>query len=668
VTLQPAPPTDALRRGELLAYRRFALLCAVALPLLGYLHHRATPGAFDPPAQRLVVTVLCLAIVALTYRRSQRFLVETIYFTFSVTTGWAFELLVLNRFHADYAIGAMVIVAIVIVGFLDHRPLRAYLLAVFASLLLMAWLAPPSLPQRVTPDIFFTYLAVFSVLAGLTLRGRLALVRKLAASRARFELAAEGSNDGIWDWDLSTGRVYYSPRWKEMLGCEDEALAGRPEAWLERVHPEDAAALRRELERHFAGETLQLECAYRMRHRDGQWRWMLARGAALRGPDGRAHRVAGSQTDVTDRRRAEAQLLHEALHDSLTGLPNRALFQERLAQLFRRRPDGPGFAGLFFDLDRFKVINDSLGHAAGDELLRIIGGRLHECVSADDTVARLGGDEFAIVLAEIESHAQVRHIAARVQEVVAVPATLGTSEVVTTASIGIAVGPAAYAGGDEMLRDADLAMYRAKAQGPGQLVLFDESMYEMSRASLELETDLRRAIERGELRLHYQPIVSLERRRLLGFEALVRWEHARRGLLAPAEFIGLAEETGLILPLGRWVLENACRQMKGWQERFPLRAPASVSVNVSGKQLAHPDFVGDVAAALASTGLAPGHLRLEITESVLLSDPDAAVRVLAELRTLGVQLHLDDFGTGYSSLLYLHRFPIDAVKFDRSFV
>jgi diguanylate cyclase (GGDEF)-like protein len=380
--------------------------------------------------------------------------------------------------------------------------------------------------------------------------------------------------------------------------------------------------------------------------------------------------MAGSQTDITDRKRTEEQLLHEALHDPLTGLPNRALLLDRLRQVFRRRvrsPD-PGFAVLFVDLDRFKVINDSLGHAAGDELLVVVTRRLKAAIRLEDTVARLGGDEFAVVLSDLPGEAELVRIVSRIHAEIATPVRLRDREVVTTASIGIAIGPAGYARAEDMLRDADLAMYRAKGQGPGQYVLFDQAMQSRTLAALELETDLRRAIELGELRLQYQPIVSLPARQLTGFEALVRWHRPGHGVLPPGDFIPLAEQTGLIVGLGRWVLQEACRQMHVWQTSARAEAPLAISVNVSGRQLTHPGFVSDVADALHSSGLQPEHLRLELTESVLLSDPDAALPVLARLHALGVLLHLDDFGTGYSSFSYLHRFPIDAVKIDRSFV
>jgi diguanylate cyclase (GGDEF)-like protein len=319
------------------------------------------------------------------------------------------------------------------------------------------------------------------------------------------------------------------------------------------------------------------------------------------------------------------------------------------------------------DLDRFKVINDSLGRAAGDALVREVGARLRAAAGDADTVARLGADQFAVLLAGVREGDATR-FAARLQAEVAAPMVLAGREVVTTASVGVALGPAGYRQAEDLLRDADLATYRAKAHGPARVELFDREVHARTLDRLELETDLRVAADRGELRLHYQPIVALGDEHLTGFEALVRWQHPQRGLLPPLEFIPLAEETGLIHEIGRWVLREACRQAGEWRRALPAAPPFSVSVNVSARQLAQPDLVANVAHALADAGLEPPSLRLELTESALLADPDAALDVLLALQAVGVRLDLDDFGTGYSSFRYLHRFPIDAVKIDRSFV
>jgi diguanylate cyclase (GGDEF)-like protein len=385
-------------------------------------------------------------------------------------------------------------------------------------------------------------------------------------------------------------------------------------------------------------------------------------------------------------RGAQERLLHDALHDHLTQLPNRTLFMERLQRAGRRRNRHPEytFAVLFVDLDRFKTINDSLGHAAGDRLLLEMARRMTGTLRRDDsvarpvgewlsdsdnTLARLGGDEFSILVEDIRDPSDAVRVADRIQRAVAGPVSLGDGrDVFTTASIGIAVSTSVHSSGDELIRDADIAMYRAKASGGGGCAIFDDTMHHRAVERLHLETDLRRAIERDELRLQYQPIVSLGDHRVTGFEALVRWQHPKRGLLSPAAFLGVAEETGLITRIDRWVLREACGEARRWQTRFPSDSPATVSVNVSAKGFAQPDIVQQVANTLRETGLDARSLRLEITESVAMADAERARTILIELKALGVRISLDDFGTGYSSLSYLQRFPVDTLKIDQSFV
>ncbi|HEX5725690.1 MAG TPA: EAL domain-containing protein [Longimicrobiaceae bacterium] len=663
---EPGPTGPAAR----LIYRRLAMVAALSTPLFGWVHHAAFPAGIDPAWQRAVLTLACGAVIASTLG-SARWAVPVVYTAFYGYTAWVLQLLARNGLYPDYAVGAMVVIAACSVGFLHPVHLRWYLALTLATVVAVVLWVPEGTEPRINGLLYLAYLALFCLLAYVVLRGRLATEQGLAASRTRYALAARGANDGLWDWNLATGRVYYSPRWKSMLGvAEDEPLAA-PEDWLGRIHADDRERVRSELALHAEGRTEHFESEYRIAHRDGSWRWMLARGLAVRDPRGRATRMAGSQTDVTERRRAEERLLHDAFHDALTGLPNRALFLDRLEQACRRRRPRVGHAGvavLVVDLDRFKVVNDSLGHAAGDALLVEAAERMRRALRAHDTVARLGGDEFGVLLPELPDEGHATRVAARLQADLAAPVHLAGREVVSTASVGIALGPPGSGGAGELLRDAGLAMYRAKAQGPGRCDIYDRDVHARALDRLELETDLRRAVERGQLRLHYQPIVSLADGRLAGFEALVRWAHPTRGLLLPDDFIPLAEETGLVSGLGRWVLREACRQARAWRAEAPETPAFTVSVNASGRQFAEPGFVDEVAAALAESGLEPGALRLELTESVLLRDPDGALEVLARLRALGVRLDLDDFGTGYSSFQYLHRFPIDAVKIDRSFV
>ncbi|HEX7183156.1 MAG TPA: EAL domain-containing protein [Thermoanaerobaculia bacterium] len=482
----------------------------------------------------------------------------------------------------------------------------------------------------------------------------------LRESEERYSLAARGANDGLWDWDLKTDRVYFSPRWKGMLGLADAEVSDRPEEWLGRVHPEDLPRLRKDLETHLAGRTPHFENEHRLSHRDGSFRWMLTRGLAVRDGNGKPYRIAGSQTDTTGRK----------VYDGLTGLPNRVLFLDRLAASLSRAKRHPGhlFAVLFLDLDRFKLVNDSLGHAVGDQLLIEAARRLEGCVRLGDTVARMGGDEFAILLEEVGDVSDATRVAARIHEKLSAPCDLGGRQVFTSASVGIALSATGYEFPERVLQDADTAMYRAKSLGTARYEVFDEAMRALALARLQMESDLRWTLERGLLDLHYQPIVSLAGGELLGFEALVRWTHPERGPVLPEVFIPVAEETGMILPLGAQVLRRACRQMREWMDRLPGEKPLLVSVNVSGKQLAQADFPEQVAEVLRETGLPAGSLKLEITESAIIENADSAAELLHRLRGMGVGVWLDDFGTGHASFSYLYRFPIDTLKIDRSFI
>ena len=492
----------------------------------------------------------------------------------------------------------------------------------------------------------------------------------LRQSEERYALAALAANDGLWDWDLVRDRCDFSPRWRAMLGLEKTPLLPLAREWLDRVHPDDAPRLRAEVEALLAGSSPRLESEHRLRHADGTWRWVLVRALALREGAARPSRLAGSMTDISARKRAEEELRRAAMHDALTGLVNRAYFLESLERAVarvQRRPDQT-IALLFLDLDRFKQINDSLGHLAGDRLLSSIARRLQSCVRPGDVLARLGGDEFAVLLDDLKEPTDATRIAERMQEALHAPLMNEASEVVVTASIGIAFGGADLDGHEELLRDADLAMYRAKASGKARYEVFDTGSRATERARMELENDLRRALERGELRVHYQPIVDARDGHIVAFEALARWAHPQRGLLNAASFIPLAEESGTISALGRWVLREALTQIGQWQRDYPSDRPLGVSVNLSPREVLQPRLPANVADALREANVPPESLALEITESLFIDTGDATLATLRELASLGVRLHLDDFGTGYSSLSYLHRFPISAVKIDRYFV
>jgi len=492
----------------------------------------------------------------------------------------------------------------------------------------------------------------------------------LRQSEERYALAERGANDGLWDWDLAASRVYLSPRWKQMLGLREDELGGDPEAWFARVHLDDRDRLSADVARHLAGDTATLEVEHRIRHADGTWRWVLLRGTAVRDAQGKATRMAGSQTDVTERKEAEEKLLHDALHDAVTGLPNRSLFMDRLRQAmaFQQRKPDLRFAVLFLDVDRFKNINESLGHAMGDRLLVSVGKRLLKCVRPGDTVARLGGDEFALLLTDYGAPEDPARCAERIQAELAPAHDLGGVEVFATASVGIAVAARGYTRPEELLRDADTAMYRAKQLGRARHAVFHPAMHAHARAQLQLETDLYRALERNELRLAFQPIVSLSTGLIAGCEALAEWQHPKRGRIPPAEFIPAAEETGLILPIGEWVLREACKAARGFADRLPRSAPVAVSVNLSARQLLRAELLEQVRSALQQSGLQPQRMRLEVTESVIMENAGPASLLLAQIKALGVHLLLDDFGTGYSSLSYLHNFRFDTLKLDRSFV
>lgn len=492
----------------------------------------------------------------------------------------------------------------------------------------------------------------------------------LRESEERYALAAAGANDGLWDWDLRTDRIYLSPRWKAMLGYPEAEIGDGTDEWFGRIHSDDTERVTAQIDAHLRGGVSHFESEHRMLHQDESYRWMLTRGLAVRGDDDKAYRVVGSQTDITDRKRAEEQLIHDALHDSLTGLANRTLFLERARQTIdrQRRAADFHFAVIYIDLDRFKVVNESLGHVQGDDLIIATSRRLEQSVSFGDTVARLGGDDFAVLLEEAPGREVAREVGDVIRNALASPFVVGGKEVFVTASMGIAHSDNGYKRPEDALRDAELAMYRAKELGKDQAVLFDNNLRHSTVTPLDLDSDLRRAIERSEMDLHYQPIIALETGRIAGFEALIRWEHSDRGLLLPSEFIPLAEETGLIVALGQWVLERACREALRWNELSEVGEPLQVSVNLSSRQFTGLDLVSMIVDCLDETGLEPSNLKLEITESALMANAQRSARMLSQLRELNIRVCVDDFGTGYSSLSYLHTFPIDTLKIDKSFV
>lgn len=500
------------------------------------------------------------------------------------------------------------------------------------------------------------------------------LVRKAAESAVReseqrYALAARGANDGLWDWELASGHVYYSPRWKSMLGYAEGEIGAEPNEWLSRVHPEDLAQVREVLRAQQTGASSEaFECEHRLRHRDGTYRWVHCRGAAVCDAGGVVVRMAGSISDFT-----AGKVL-----DALTGLSNRLHFMDCLEQEFDANHANPAasFAVLFLDIDRFKLINDSLGHSAGDQLLIAMAERLTRGVQARDAgvrpasrnlAARLGSDEFALLLCGLSTPEQALFAAQRLLLELREPFAVAGRGIFCTVSIGIATCGDACRSAADVVRDADTAMNTAKSKGRSRCEVFDPAMRANVVERLQLANDLRHAVEHNLLSVNYQPKVRLADRRICGFEALARWHHPQRGWIPPAEFIPVAEETGLIHALDMWILRQACRQMQSWHTAFPSDHPLAISVNVSPRQFAQPLLIEDIAAVLRDTGIEPSSLRLEITEGVLMDNQELALDVLTRLKGLGVGLKIDDFGTGYSSLAYLAQLPFNTLKIDRSF-
>ena len=482
--------------------------------------------------------------------------------------------------------------------------------------------------------------------------------------RSAFDYAAIGmalvSTEGRW---LQVNRSLC-----QILGYAEEELLLTD--FLSVTHPDDLPTALSNIGQLLKGKVAASQMEKRYIHKSGHEVWVHWSVSLVRDQYSKSVHLIFQIQDITDRKLAEQQLHHDAFHDALTGLPNRALFMDhlKLAIARSRRNTNTRFAVLYLDLDRFKVINDSLGHTIGDQLLVGIADRLKKNLRPGDTVARLGGDEFTVLIEDIADETESVQVAERVQKELSIPFNLSGREVFTTVSMGIAPSATGYERAEDILRDADTAMYRAKSMGKARYEIFDKAMHARAINLLQMETDMRRALEREEFVLHYQPIVALENFRLRGFEALVRWQHPERGFISPMDFIPVAEETGMIVPLGEWVMREACRQMHGWQMMFPLDQPLFITVNLSSKQFTQETLISTFAMILQETGVKPQSVKLEITESVVMENVDTATDMLRQLRGLGVKLAIDDFGTGYSSLSYLHRFPIDTSKIDRSFV
>jgi PAS domain S-box-containing protein len=508
--------------------------------------------------------------------------------------------------------------------------------------------------------------------------------RELTERNQLFEVITENAADMIAVIDSAGNRLYNSPAYQKVLGYSSEEL--KLTSSVDQIHPEDQQLVLEAAEKaRLTGRGERLE--YRIRHKDGTWRILESVATAIPSEEGPTEKLVIVNRDITERKRAEEMLAHNALHDTLTNLPNRSLFLDRVrhALALSQRHQSYKFAVLFIDLDEFKVFNDSLGHAAGDSLLIQIARRLTVSIRAVDSIsrpapmqsantfaseeslARLGGDEFTILLEEIRDCGDAIRVSERIQQRLAVPFAVEGHEVVMTASIGIAFCGASYTNPEDLVRDAEIAMYRAKREGKARCQVSDSAMHTLAVKRLGLETGLRRALELGEFRVHYQPIVSLESGKIVGFEALSRWQRPE-GLLSPAHFIQIAEETGIILPMNRLLLREACLQLRAWHSQFPCDPPLTMSVNITPKEFAQPDLTAQIGTILGEVGISPNRINVEITENIAMADPQRSSLVLSELKALGVHLSIDDFGTGYSSLSRLQGFPVDTLKIDRSFI
>ena len=493
---------------------------------------------------------------------------------------------------------------------------------------------------------------------------------KICRDAERYSLAIDGTSDGLWDWDLDRDTLFYSARWNALIGLPERDVVADPQHWFDRVHPDDLSGLKDMLIEHLSGNARHFVHEFRVRGTGGDYLWVLSRGLAVRSLSGETRRIAGSMTDITERKLAEELLAFGALHDELTGLANRVLFKDRLAVALKtmKRQLGSPFGVLFLDLDRFKRVNDTFGHSVGDRLLVEISQRLARFLRPGDTLARLGGDEFGILVANATSVSDALHVAERLQDRLKAPFTVDDRSLEVSASIGIALSATGYDDPDEILHDADVAMYRAKSAGRGQTQVFDPLMHRSAVALLRLEEELRHAVDNDEFVMYYQPVVSFDGGRVVGFEALFRWRHPDRGLLTPAQFFAVAEESGLAGVIGWWAMENACRQMVDWRGRFPENPSLWVAINISDRLFMQADMVGRTREILTETGLEPSALRLEFREEVVVRHGEQALAKLQDLRRLGVRLAVDDFGSGVSHLSFLERFRYDTLKIDPSYI
>lgn len=557
-----------------------------------------------------------------------------------------------GRFQLKFYSAAFLLTGLVFAGFIWHVTHSYLAILIMLPVLFCAWRVVLKTNEELTKEA----------------DERQQKEAQLRESRERFELVARATNDAVWDWDLVTNKVWWNTGVQILFGYSPEQV-GTDVSWRhEHLHPEDRQRVITGIQAVIHRGDKFWSDEYRYLRADGSYAYVLDRGYVMPDELGRPVRMIGAMLDITERKRVEEALLRNAFYDPLTGLSNRALFMDRLGRCIERakRRRDYLFAVLSLDLDRFKIINESLGHAVGDQLLAAIARRLEGSLRPSDTFAHLSGDEFAILLEDVTDVSDATRVADRIQKELTLPFNLNGQEIFTAVSIGIALSLTGYEKPADLLRDAELAMYRAKTHGKGHYEMFDEEMHARAIGFLRLEADLRRAVERWEFIVYYQPIVSLKTNCIVAAEALLRWNHPQRNLVLPADFIPIAEETGLIVPIGEWVLRTVCEQNKRWRQAG--HHSLNVTVNLSARQFEQKNLHYLIAKILQETGLDPHALALELTESIVMENVEENVTTLRALKELGVQLSLDDFGTGYSSLIYLRRFPFDTLKIDRSFV
>jgi diguanylate cyclase (GGDEF)-like protein/PAS domain S-box-containing protein len=580
---------------------------------------------------------------------------------------------------ARVSLAAVAFFGFALVIYLSTHGFDRALLLIPTWFLLVAWVfaAGLTVTGAVTNDIIgpalLGGLVLIVMLIGFTVMQHAfagGITHGIVSDVERRALALTGAGDMIWDWDVSSDKVFTSAETEHLLGLKRGALEGSAASWVDVLHPLDRDRFRAALDTVLEQRRGRLALDFRLRALDGHYLWMTLKARPVVGSDGEVVRVVGTLTDVTEFKTAEERLLHDAVHDNLTGLPNRELFFDRLEAVLSLAKSDTAIRPnvLVIDIDRFKQVNDSVGIAVGDSILLTIARRLSRVIKPQDTLARISGDQFALILLSEKDSNRLVAFAENIRRTLRAPITFNDREIFLTASIGLVPTEGLAHRNEEVLKDAELAMYHAKRVGGDRIEVFKPSMRQRKSDRLTIESDLRRALEREEITLLYQPIVRLEDRLIAGFEALARWDHPKMGRMTPADFIAIAEESGLIVELGMFALERAARQLSEWQRAARARRPLFASVNVSSRQLLRHDLIHDLRTVLGRYPVTRGTLKLELTESLVMENPEHAAQMLVRMRELGAGLALDDFGTGHSSLAYLQRFPFDTIKIDQSFV